>query len=83
MSAFEGVFLEYERKLRGKKALKRPVFGIRMPWEPAWMQGSGNGLSRRGSRVQVPSTPPVIKQIRPFWGVFHFYPPIYPPSNLY
>ena len=22
------------------------------------------------------STPPVIKQIRPFWGVFRFYPPI-------
>jgi hypothetical protein len=30
-------------------------------------------------RVRIPPFPPLVKQIRPFWGVFCFYPPIYPP----
>jgi hypothetical protein len=33
-------------------------FGIAFARKPAWILGSGMGLSRRGSRVRAPSTPP-------------------------
>ena len=32
-------------------------------------------LSRRGSRVRVPSTPPTCKQTRAFWARVSFRPP--------
>ena len=42
----------------GEKARFWPFFGMATGLEPAWILTFSTGLSRRGSRVRAPSTPP-------------------------